>query len=537
MLFSTPVLLSIISLSWALPIPKRQANVFQFRDYANFQISDGVAGNALAEAQAVFLTPIAGLSLSSISDTDRNTIESMRQLAEAAETEQFNPAIDAAGGTNSAQGEILQRGKIKNKVLKLTAELLVNQIKQAQGDDTQSKIDETQTKLNNNVAQDKDEAGQPSQGVTGGSAGAAVTNTNTTNDAPAEDVAASNAATTSSGASTFQLLDYAAFQISDGVAGNAKAEADAVFADKFAGVDLATVSETDTNNVETMRQAAEAAETEQFNPAIDAAGGTNSAQGEILQRGKIKNKVLKLSAELLVNQIKLAQGQDTQSKIDETQTKLNNNIQQDTAEAGQPSQGVTGGSAGAAAANTSTSNNASNDNAAASTNSNTGNTGAADNAATSAASTAAASTGGSTFQLLDYAAFQISDGVAGNAKAEADAVFADKFAGVDLATVSETDKNNVEAMRKAAENAETEQFNPAIDAGTNSAQGEILQRGKIKNKVLKLSGLLLVNQIKLAQGEDTQAAIDDAQYGGQTKLNSNIQQDTAEAGQPSKGVA
>lgn len=45
------------------------------------------------------------------------------------------------------------------------------------------------------------------------------------------------------------------------------------FLDPFEGVDLATVSDQTQKDVETMRKAAEAAETGQFNPAIDAADG------------------------------------------------------------------------------------------------------------------------------------------------------------------------------------------------------------------------------------------------------------------------
>lgn len=56
-------------------------------------------------------------------------METMRKAAEAAETDQFNPAIDAAGGTKTDAGAALQNGKIKNKVLKLTAETQVLKIK------------------------------------------------------------------------------------------------------------------------------------------------------------------------------------------------------------------------------------------------------------------------------------------------------------------------------------------------------------------------------------------------------------------------
>ena len=44
----------------------------------------------------------------------------MREAAESAETDQFDPQIDAASG---AEATALQNGKIKNKVLKLTGEI------------------------------------------------------------------------------------------------------------------------------------------------------------------------------------------------------------------------------------------------------------------------------------------------------------------------------------------------------------------------------------------------------------------------------
>ena len=55
-------------------------------------------------------------------------------------------------------------------------------------------------------------------------------------------------------------------------------------------------------------------------------------------------------------------------------------------------------------------------------------------------------------------------------------------------------------MRKAAENAETSLFNPAIDAA-DGAEADALQNGKIKNKVLKLTGIIQVNKIKLAKAQ------------------------------------
>ncbi|KAF9492941.1 hypothetical protein BDN71DRAFT_1483657 [Pleurotus eryngii] len=142
------------------------------------------------------------------------------------------------------------------------------------------------------------------------------------------------------------------------------------------------------------------------------------------------------------------------------------------------------------------------------------------------------------FALQDYADFQISDGVAGDAEALAKAVFVDPFEGVDLATVSDQTQKDVETMRKAAEAAETGQFNPAIDAA-DGAQADALQNGKIKNKVLKLTGSVQVLNIKIAKaaakGDDTS----DLETKLQTqlgKLNKNIATDVAAAGEASKGV-
>ncbi|KAK0195192.1 hypothetical protein F5146DRAFT_1024544 [Armillaria mellea] len=120
----------------------------------------------------------------------------------------------------------------------------------------------------------------------------------------------------------FELLDYADFQISDGVGGQAAAEANAVFVDPFDNVDLATVDS------QTL--------------AIAAASG---AAADALQVGKIKNKVLKLTGEVQVLNIKIAQAQasgddtsDLEDSLAEEQTKLNTNIATDVKNAGKTSQ-------------------------------------------------------------------------------------------------------------------------------------------------------------------------------------------------------
>lgn len=58
-----------------------------------------------------------------------------------------------------------QRGKIKNKVLKLTATVLGLGAQQAQGKDVADKLATEQGKLDKNIAQDEAEAGNPSTAV------------------------------------------------------------------------------------------------------------------------------------------------------------------------------------------------------------------------------------------------------------------------------------------------------------------------------------------------------------------------------------
>ncbi|PIL32354.1 hypothetical protein GSI_05600 [Ganoderma sinense ZZ0214-1] len=419
---------------------------FTLEDYADFQISDGTAGDAEAKANAVFVDPFDGVDLATIDKTTLDAVKTMREAAEDAEMSLFNPAIDAASG---ADATALQNGKIQNKVLKLTGEVQTINIEIAQakasGDDTsdlESQLAEEQTKLTTNIKLDKAAAGQASKGVAGSAdanaaasasvsdsaaasatatdaaastdsaAAAASTDTSaaaatsatsskaaakaakaaakaakaasksaakaaktaaaatstdvaaaTTTDAAAAsstdaaattssaDAAATSAAVdaaangTSDGSSIdFPVQDYADFQISDGTAGDAEAKANAVFVDPFAGVDLATLDDSVAENMNTMREAAETAETAQFDPEIDAASG---AAADALQNGKIANKVLKLTGEVQVLNIKIAKAQasgddtsDLESSLADEQAKLTTNIATDKASAGEAQKGV-----------------------------------------------------------------------------------------------------------------------------------------------------------------------------------------------------
>lgn len=55
-----------------------------------------------------------------------------------------------------------QVGKIKNKVLKLTATIKKLEAQQAQGEDVADKLADEQKKLDNNIAQDEAAAGNAS---------------------------------------------------------------------------------------------------------------------------------------------------------------------------------------------------------------------------------------------------------------------------------------------------------------------------------------------------------------------------------------
>ncbi|KAF8969584.1 hypothetical protein BDZ97DRAFT_1902392 [Flammula alnicola] len=144
------------------PVPdierRLAAAVFKTQTYNQLSISGGQAGNAQAEALAKF----SALNLNdakNVAAADIEFLNSVNQIANQAETEAFNPAIAAASGTAQTA---LQNGKIKNKVLKLTASVLKLTVQAAQGQDTSADLATEQTKLKSNIALDKAAAGQAS---------------------------------------------------------------------------------------------------------------------------------------------------------------------------------------------------------------------------------------------------------------------------------------------------------------------------------------------------------------------------------------
>ncbi|KAG4428420.1 hypothetical protein IFR05_016100 [Cadophora sp. M221] len=135
-------------------------NVLTAQAYNDFQISGPTAGTAESKANAIF-SGIDMNNLAAVSASDLKIIKGVHDAAEDAEVQAFNPAIAAASG---AAADALQNGKIENKVLKLTAEVLGIQVEAAQGGDDADLAAE-QKKLANNIALDTKAAGQDSTPV------------------------------------------------------------------------------------------------------------------------------------------------------------------------------------------------------------------------------------------------------------------------------------------------------------------------------------------------------------------------------------
>lgn len=73
-----------------LAAPAKRQTIFPLRDYADFQISTGVAGDCLARAEAVFKTPLDGVDLATVSDEDLKNLNTMRGAASGFESSDFN---------------------------------------------------------------------------------------------------------------------------------------------------------------------------------------------------------------------------------------------------------------------------------------------------------------------------------------------------------------------------------------------------------------------------------------------------------------
>ncbi|KAF1938196.1 hypothetical protein EJ02DRAFT_469076 [Clathrospora elynae] len=165
MLFQSFTIISLAALSIAAPTPYKRAleirksgPVLADTTYNDISIAGGQAGNAQAEALAVF----SALDLQNpenIDPADIKFLNKVNNVANKAEDGAFNTAVAAATGDAAAQ---IQNGKIKNKVLKLTASTIALKANQAQGEDVAAKLADETKKLNNNIAIDTKNAGQTS---------------------------------------------------------------------------------------------------------------------------------------------------------------------------------------------------------------------------------------------------------------------------------------------------------------------------------------------------------------------------------------
>lgn len=111
----TTISLALLALSTASPLPKTNSksdsnsdtaaaattaetgSVLSSSAYNDFQISSGVAGNAEEEANALF-SAIDTSNLAAVSKADLDIIKATHDVAEDAEVEAFNPALEDATG-------------------------------------------------------------------------------------------------------------------------------------------------------------------------------------------------------------------------------------------------------------------------------------------------------------------------------------------------------------------------------------------------------------------------------------------------------
>ncbi|KZS93207.1 hypothetical protein SISNIDRAFT_550191 [Sistotremastrum niveocremeum HHB9708] len=172
-----PFVLFLSTLAGAASLPESRntedslQRLISWKDYCDFQISDGYGGDAEQKAAALFRAPFEGMDLSKASFADFDILRTMREAVEDADVEQFVPQI-AAARTNATLRQELSVGRIKNTVLRLTATIQVLEIKiskdQTFGGDTDYEEEwlyDELDQLDEALAQDKANAGLPSRGV------------------------------------------------------------------------------------------------------------------------------------------------------------------------------------------------------------------------------------------------------------------------------------------------------------------------------------------------------------------------------------
>ncbi len=100
MQFSVLLITAFATLSLASPAPIEKRAVFGATTYDAISISGGTAGNALAEANAVLDKLPADLS--TVEKSDLDFLNQVNQVANKAEVEAFNVALQGATGEEAA---------------------------------------------------------------------------------------------------------------------------------------------------------------------------------------------------------------------------------------------------------------------------------------------------------------------------------------------------------------------------------------------------------------------------------------------------
>ncbi|CAG8959213.1 hypothetical protein HYFRA_00012571 [Hymenoscyphus fraxineus] len=158
--FSSSILAIVLALTSTAVCAPLDRRALTAKSYNDFQVSGGVGGNALAEANAQF--PV-GTNFKAVSKEDLKIISEAAQVSEQAEVAKggFNDAIKAKPD-NKAKAV----GKTKNKVLKLMTDVLRLEIQAAQGKTgLESQIETQKKKLATNVKLDVANKGKKSEGI------------------------------------------------------------------------------------------------------------------------------------------------------------------------------------------------------------------------------------------------------------------------------------------------------------------------------------------------------------------------------------
>lgn len=97
--FQSLTVLSLAAFALALPtaLEVRQAGVLKATTFNDISIAGGVAGNAEEEAAAAF-SALNLNDLASVSKADLDFLNEVNQVANDAEKEAFNPAVEGATG-------------------------------------------------------------------------------------------------------------------------------------------------------------------------------------------------------------------------------------------------------------------------------------------------------------------------------------------------------------------------------------------------------------------------------------------------------